>query len=79
MAYKFQCESKDYSEWKVLYSKDLTLVFDKNGIKNEKSEKEDERFNNFDPVSLKLLNGDRFELGEDNSIEITYSIIADCD
>ena len=44
MTYKFQCEDKDYTDWKALNSRDLTLAFDKTIIK-------DDKFNNFDPVS----------------------------
>ena len=68
MTYKFQCEDKDYTDWKVLNSRDLTLAFDKTIIK-------DDKFNNFDPVSLKLLNGDRFDVDEHNTVQVKFSII----
>ena len=77
MTYKFQCEDKDYKEWKVLHCKDLTLVFDHSTAGNFSTDEKicAKKINNFDPVSLKLLNGDRFDFSEDGSINISYSII----
>ena len=83
MTYKFQCEDKDYAEWKVLRCKDLTFVFDKTTIheqinqqfNKQSNEQHNQQFNNFDPISLKLLNGDRFELREDGVVNVIYSIM----
>lgn len=80
MTYKFQCENKDYADWKVLHSKDLTLVFDKKitqeQLVDHKNQEVIKQFNNFDPVSLKLLNGDRFDLmGDEGNINVKHSII----
>ena len=74
MSYKFQCEDKYYKEWKVLHARDLSFVFDKNTLLEEKNIL-CKKFNNFDPVSLKLLNGDRFDVNEDNDVQVKHSII----
>ena len=81
MTYKFQCEDKDYVDWKVLHSKDLTVVFDKKitqeQLVDDRNQEVIKQFNNFDPVSLKLLNGDRFIFAEDGRVKINvkHSII----
>ena len=76
MAYKLLCEDKNYNEWSVVDSLNLEKIIDHTTTADDLADcGHYKKFNNFNPVSEKLLNGDLFNMNDDSIVHVTYSVI----